>query len=253
MASLKSIRIKNFKAIKDSGTIKLSPLTVFIGNNGSGKSSVIEALRTMQDIVDEGLDQTMHNWHGFEHIWHKGAGQGKVSRSTDRPSQSDPMSIEVKGKGRGDFKTFMARSTMSLGESGDELFFVDELLKTSVWEFTRDRTGQTKGKHKDLPDGADLGDLVKMLPLYVRNDGGTAAISVSQNLPDDESLLEGTLEWFISEWQYLAMDPQLMGLQVPQQRTGGRVSLNRDGSNIAEYLLSIREQDAAAFQGIVSS
>lgn len=36
---LRSIRIKNFKAIKDSGSIKLTPLTVFIGNNGRQENS----------------------------------------------------------------------------------------------------------------------------------------------------------------------------------------------------------------------
>ena len=35
---LDSIRVQNFKAIHDSGTVKLTPLTVLIGNNGSGKS-----------------------------------------------------------------------------------------------------------------------------------------------------------------------------------------------------------------------
>ena len=36
--------VKNFKAIRESGRLKLTPLTVLIGNNGSGKSSLIEAL-----------------------------------------------------------------------------------------------------------------------------------------------------------------------------------------------------------------
>jgi AAA15 family ATPase/GTPase len=40
--SLISFRVKNFKAVQDSKTIKFTPLTVFIGNNGSGKSSIFE-------------------------------------------------------------------------------------------------------------------------------------------------------------------------------------------------------------------
>jgi AAA15 family ATPase/GTPase len=35
---LKSVRIRNFKAIRDTGTLTLTPFTVLIGNNGSGKS-----------------------------------------------------------------------------------------------------------------------------------------------------------------------------------------------------------------------
>jgi predicted ATPase len=33
--ALRAFRIKNFKAVRDSKTIKFTPLTVFIGNNES--------------------------------------------------------------------------------------------------------------------------------------------------------------------------------------------------------------------------
>ena len=48
------ISIKNFKAIQ-SATIKLSDISVFVGNNGSGKSSVIEALQTLENVLLHGL------------------------------------------------------------------------------------------------------------------------------------------------------------------------------------------------------
>jgi len=40
--SLMSFKVKNFNAVQDRRTIKVTPLTVFIGNNGSGKSSIFE-------------------------------------------------------------------------------------------------------------------------------------------------------------------------------------------------------------------
>ena len=67
--ALDSVRIRNFKAIDDSGQIKLTPLTVLIGENGSGKSSLIEALETLQTIVVENLDDAMRPWKGFNEIW----------------------------------------------------------------------------------------------------------------------------------------------------------------------------------------
>lgn len=39
---IKKISIVNFKAIKDCLNLPLQPFTAFIGNNGSGKSSVME-------------------------------------------------------------------------------------------------------------------------------------------------------------------------------------------------------------------
>ena len=61
-----SFQLKNFKAVQDSGTVKFTPLTAFIGNNGSGKSSLIEGLQTYQSIVSSNLDNAMRIWHGFE-------------------------------------------------------------------------------------------------------------------------------------------------------------------------------------------
>ena len=59
---LQSFRLKNFKAVRDSGTIKFGPLTVFIGDNGSGKSSVVEGLETLQAIAVHDLDTTKLPW-----------------------------------------------------------------------------------------------------------------------------------------------------------------------------------------------
>ena len=44
-----------------------------------------------------------------------------------------------------------------------------------------------------------------------------------------------------------------MGSPTPQKRTGGPTRLAKDGSNIAEYLLSIRKLDQNAFDGVVET
>lgn len=41
---LKSVRLKNYRGYRDSGWIELGPLTAFIGENDSGKSTILEAL-----------------------------------------------------------------------------------------------------------------------------------------------------------------------------------------------------------------
>ena len=68
---LSAMRLRNFKAIQDSKVIKFTPLTVLIGSNGSGKSSLIEGLMILQTIATEGLDEAMSRWHGFDYIWNK--------------------------------------------------------------------------------------------------------------------------------------------------------------------------------------
>jgi len=47
--SLSSFCLKNFKAVQDSKTIKFTPLTAFVGNNGSGKSSIVELVGWVEE------------------------------------------------------------------------------------------------------------------------------------------------------------------------------------------------------------
>ncbi|GMU10860.1 AAA family ATPase [Corallococcus caeni] len=46
---LESIRLKNFKSFADA-EVKLAPLTVLVGANGSGKSNLLDALRLVQRL-----------------------------------------------------------------------------------------------------------------------------------------------------------------------------------------------------------
>jgi hypothetical protein len=59
----------------------------------------------------------------------------------------------------------------------------------------------------------------------------------------------------VKAWQFMNLQPERMGLPVPQQRTGGRVRLAKDGSNIADYLLDIQRLDEQlrtnALEGII--
>ena len=50
------ISIKHYKAINECNKLSLQAFTAFIGNNGSGKSSAIEALRTLHLAVTDNLE-----------------------------------------------------------------------------------------------------------------------------------------------------------------------------------------------------
>jgi predicted ATPase len=91
---LKSIKIQNFKAIRDSKSIKITPLTTFIGNNGSGKSSIIEALQMLKELTLGGIDSAIAPWHGFEYIWNQ-ANKHEVDTKSDRMLLKNPMSFEL--------------------------------------------------------------------------------------------------------------------------------------------------------------
>ena len=49
---LNQLRIQNFKSWKDTGTIRMAPITLFFGANSSGKSSIGQFLLMLKQTVE---------------------------------------------------------------------------------------------------------------------------------------------------------------------------------------------------------
>lgn len=215
---LQSVRIRNFKAIVDSKVVKLGALTAFIGNNGAGKSSLIEALETYQSIVRDGLDIAMQRWLGIEHARHKGQ-EAKERRG----ELVNPISFEL-AIGTSPRKVRRIELAANNDPAANKMCVAHERISNDdgTW-LDRNKIGaiQTFG------DGRSM--LATPMP-FIREEAR-----------------------YVLDWQFLALSPERMGLPVPQQRTGGGVRLARDGSNIADYLLDLRRQDQNAFDGIVET
>lgn len=82
---LHSIRVQNYKAIQDSKSVKLTPLTVLIGNNGSGKSSLVEAMEAYRNAVVEDLDKAFASCFGFQHVWNKRSRHNLIGERAENP------------------------------------------------------------------------------------------------------------------------------------------------------------------------
>ena len=59
---LKSLRIRSFKSFRDSGPIPFSPFTVVIGRNGSGKTTILQALDFLSGLVRSSLPDQLTGW-----------------------------------------------------------------------------------------------------------------------------------------------------------------------------------------------
>lgn len=215
---LHSLRVRNFKAIVDSKVIKLGPLTAFIGNNGAGKSSLIEALETYQAIVRDGLDSAMQRWLGIEHVRHKG--QEAKERMG---SPVNPIAFELT-IGESPRKVRRISLEANNDPAANRMFIAQERISALDGTYLeRDKIGaeQSYGPGRSL---------------------------LSVPLPSFKEEAQ-----HIHDWQFLTLSPERMGFPVPQQRTGGGVRLARDGSNIADFLLDLRRQDQNAFDGIVET
>ena len=249
---LKSFRVKNFKAIRDSGVVEFTPLTVLIGDNGSGKSSLIEGLQTYQRIVTDGLDAAMGMWRGFEFI-----------RNAEAPQQAD-NSAASRAHQRGAIEFFVSQCVASENElesarthaqslkvacapDGDEIFILEEDWKVGGRKYMRrDAQGNLH-----CANGEGLGSASRYSSPYPHGFDMAA-------LPSGKSLINGSRAHFgaldaIASWQFLTLNAWSMGEPNPVQRTGGAIRLRSDGSNIAEYLNDIRARDEDAFDGILET
>jgi predicted ATPase len=216
---LQSLRVRNFKAIVDSKTVKLGALTAFIGNNGAGKSSLIEALETYQSIVRDGLDVAMQRWLGIEHVRHK------AQEAKERLGEAvNPISFEL-ALGDSPRKVRRVALTVNNDPAADRMSIASELISNTdgTW-MERDQIG---AMHSHVAGRSIL---------------TTSVDEAAVRLGDD-----------VLAWQFLTMTPERMGLPVPQQRTKGDVRLTHDGSNVADFLLDLRRQDTNAFDGIVET
>lgn len=231
--ALKSFRIQQFKAIQDSQEINFGPLTAFIGYNGSGKSSLIEALETLQDIVATDLDTAMQRWRGFEHIWNRqGQHQQRLlsTKTIARPHHTNPLNFQLQGFGP-DSIPYRASMSINSDPSGNEIFIQEEKVTLK----------NRKIMKRDAQGRVSL--------FYPKVDAAQVA--------DGESSLPYELKLFINRWQFLSLSPNTMGQPTTRRRTGGIIGLNKDGSNIAEYLLDIQKtderQNTTAFKAILET
>lgn len=210
---LDSLKVRNFKAVRDSGTLKFGPLTAFIGNNGSGKSSLIEALETYQAIVARGLDEAMQRFMGIEHVQNKHA------------KPNTPISFEMRI--RGPFGKTKLSMAVASDASRNAYAIQDEKVECKKHLILKGFTGQEQAQFQR------------------RWDSGFSMMDGSVYLLDYANLVES--------WQFLTLTPERMGYPLPQKRVGGGVRLARDGANIAEFLLDLRERYPSAMEGIIET
>jgi len=243
---LHELRLKNFKAVRDSGVIKFTPLTVFIGNNGSGKSGIIEGLEMLHAIVTADLDAAMAPWRDFRDILNKAVPHKLEDKPGQRvrPFHTNPISFDLRSR-LDDRINVRYSLEIADGPGGNKLFIRQETMNQRKgrnipsFDFARDDRGHVVGKY--------VVDEEEFIDVYLP-DGVSLLNLGSSRLPYDIPLRN-----FIRNWQFVSLIPQNMGYEKRQSRAASRITLEKDGSNIAEYLLDIRRMDPQAFEGIVST
>ncbi len=258
--AIKSFQIKNFKAIQDSNIVEFVPLTVFIGNNGSGKSSFIEGLETYKTIIKHGLDTAMSKWRGFEHLRNK-INPHELETSEDGTYESNPMTFELCRQMNG--SQFCANMAITLDKEKELLIQNEKLAFSNILMVERKANNAFYFPEVDsfdfsAPASNEFSILSKAnsalwaaLSRYIRSMGDSFSTTMLMRWLDDVN--KNKHFWDSFDWQFISLNPDNMLAPTGQKRVSREVQLNKDGSNIAKYLLSIRKLNPEVFSGILET
>ncbi|MBN8460382.1 MAG: AAA family ATPase [Verrucomicrobia bacterium] len=226
---LRSIQIKNFKAIADSGRIELTPLTVFVGHNGTGKSSVLEALEFFHQYVRWGLDEAVAPWYDLDHILWQGQ-----DRETPRKGDQfypHPLDITLVGRSKKNW-----RASLTLGRLAENVGdFKARSIEPKLETCLIDRTGLWRRKFGE--------------PATRRLAGQTEEVV---SLARGQSVLADA-PMGLDRWMFLNLDPLAIGR--PRIRRGGgyNPTLSRTGATLSAFLLSFLDTDPEGFDAMIDS
>ena len=240
---LKELTVRNFKAVRDSGNIKLKPFNVLVGSNGSGKSSLVEALQTHQAIVLGGLSKCFAEGIPFEDLLNNRAKRMNQSakESSAEEEDSDPQQGATE-KMEFQFLAWLgeleARWDMGIEapETFDELKIVSEKI---------DVVEQREDGNRVLIDRNDMKNPNDEFS-YLTNfeDGFIVAHKGKLGKP---------LYHYIAGWSFITLNPEQMKIPVPLTLAKKQITMQNDGRNMAEYLLQIKKQDLQAFNRIIET
>ncbi|QNM84597.1 AAA family ATPase [Polaribacter pectinis] len=95
---METIKLSNFRKVKDSWDLDLAPITFFTGTNNSGKSTVIKSLLLLEDYVKSNNHFEL-NFHGENFYKHKIESYKNAVNRTSFINLKKDLVFEYKNKG----------------------------------------------------------------------------------------------------------------------------------------------------------
>ena len=231
-ARIVGLKVKNFRVLKDIELRDLTPLTVLLGQNGSGKSTIFDVFA----FLSECLETNLHS------AWDKRGGMREIrSRGSDGP-------VEIEIKYRETANTPFITYHLSINDNGNGPEVAEEWLhwrrgsSGKPFRFLEVKNGEGIAIAGETPDRNDKRERVGL------NTKDTLAIDTLGRLKDHPRVF--ALRTFITDWYVSQIsaencrEPLLAG---PQGR------LSRSYDNLGNVLHHLATQDRGRLEEIVSS
>ena len=260
MAILEGIQIQNYRALKDVTLGKtlyeqkqdaLPRLVTVIGANGTGKSSLLDALGFLGDCLAEGVETACDKTHrgGYERLRSKGVDDAiKFEIRYRETPLSRPISyslhINCDAQGRAQVVYERLRQRRKDQKSGQPFTFL-ELTHGSgyAWSGSEGYEPGPDGDPKTPPVKSEGTERVSVR----MKDRQVLGIATLGTLANHERIV--AFRDFLSGWYLSYFVPELA--RIPSQ-SGADPHLDRRGENLSRYLQFIERENPDGFRNMLS-
>ncbi len=228
---IESLRVKNYRALRDVKIKKITPLTAFLGSNGSGKSTLFDVFAFLAECFTEGMRRA----------WDK---RGRFKELRTRGSEG-PIEFELKYREKP--KTPIITYQLAINETNKGPYVENESLQWRRKRYGKPFRfldfGQGRGSviTGEMPDEADT-RIEEQL-----DDPSMLAVSTLGQLARHPRV--SALRRFITGWHlsYLSADATR---GVPE--AGPQERLSESGDNLPNVIQFLKEQHQPRLKDILS-
>ncbi len=218
---IESLKVQNYRALKDVTLDNLTPITVLLGPNGSGKSTVFDVFNFLSECFQ----------YGLRHAWDR---RGRSKELKSRGAEG-PIVFELKYREAPKNPVITYHLAIDEGKKGPEV--VEEWLqwrrgsKGQPFRFLEFRKGVGRAVSGELPDADDVRTDTNL------RSADLIAVNTLGQLSDHPRI--AALREFITDWyvSYLSIDQTRN-----QPEAGPQERLNKVGDNLPNVVQYLKEQ-----------
>lgn len=217
---IEQLRVQNYRALRDIELKEITPLTVLLGANGSGKSTIFDVFNFLAECFQFGL----------RHAWDR-RGRAKELRTR---GQQGPILIELKYRERAGQPIITYHLAISEGSRGpviaEEWLQWRRGVRGQPFRFLDYKEGKGRAVSGEQPDEQDQR---KEIPLKSPDLIAVNALGQFSDHPRVAALREFITDWYVS---YLAIEDTRS-----QPEAGPQERLSKTGDNLSNVIQYLRE------------
>lgn len=229
---IESLRVENYRALRQVELASLTPMTVLLGPNGSGKSTIFDVFNFLSECFQ----------YGLRHAWDR-RGRGKELKTR---GANGPIVFELKYREQPKSPIITYHLAIDEGNKGPEV--VEEWLqwrrigrRGQPFRFLDFRRGIGRVVSGELPDAED-----QRKETTLRSPDLIAVNTLGQlaEHPRVAALREFITDWYVS---YLSIDQTRS-----QPEAGPQERLSKGGENLPNVIQYLKEQHPERLEQIFS-